>query len=72
MSLSQELWLLVLAAAFALGGIVWVAILRNRVRQHTGSMRKVAQTLPFMSATHFGAGRRAQPLTGRQIRPPTD
>jgi PAS domain S-box-containing protein len=43
MSLSQEFWLLLVVGAFALGGIVWVAILRNRVRQHTGTMREFAR-----------------------------
>ena len=37
---NQELWLLLVMGAFVLGGIVWVAILRNRVRQHTGTMRE--------------------------------
>jgi PAS domain-containing protein len=39
-SLSRELWLLVVAGAFVLGGIVWGAILRNRVHQHAGAMRE--------------------------------
>jgi PAS domain S-box-containing protein len=40
MSLSQELWLLVVLGALVLGGFVWVAILRNRLRQHSGTMRE--------------------------------
>jgi PAS domain S-box-containing protein len=40
MPLSQELWLLAVIGAFVLGGIVWVAILGNRVRQHSGTMRE--------------------------------
>ena len=39
-SLSQQLWLPVVMGAFVLGGIVWVAILRNRVRQNTATMRE--------------------------------
>jgi PAS domain S-box-containing protein len=42
-SLSQEVWLLFVVGAFALGGIVWLAILRNRARQHTGTMREFAR-----------------------------
>jgi PAS domain S-box-containing protein len=40
-SLSQELWLLVVTGAFVLGGIVWAAVLRKRVRQHTATMREL-------------------------------
>jgi PAS domain S-box-containing protein len=40
MSLSQELWLLVVVGAFVLWGIVWVAGLRKRVRQHNGTVRE--------------------------------
>jgi PAS domain S-box-containing protein len=39
-SLSQNLWPLVVAGAFVLGGIVWAAILRSRVKQHHGTMRE--------------------------------
>ena len=37
---SQELWLTTTLCAFVLGGIVWVAILRRRVRQHTRTMHE--------------------------------
>jgi PAS domain S-box-containing protein len=40
-SLSQELWLLAVISAFVLGGIVWAAILKQRVRQHTATMREL-------------------------------
>ena len=37
-SLSQELSLLLFVSAFVSGGIVWVAILRKRVRSHTAAV----------------------------------
>ena len=40
LSPNQDLWVMVVMAAILLGGIVWVAILRNRLRQHTGTMRE--------------------------------
>ena len=39
--LSQELWLLAVTGSFLLGGIVWAAILKKRVRQHTATMREL-------------------------------
>ena len=40
LSQNQELWVMVVMAAILLGGFVWVAILRNRLRHHTGTMRE--------------------------------
>jgi len=40
-TLSQEIWLMVVVAAYVLGGFVWVEILRHRVRQHTVTMREL-------------------------------
>jgi hypothetical protein len=40
MSLSQELWLLVVVGAFVLWGIVCVAGLRKRGRQHNRTLRE--------------------------------
>jgi PAS domain S-box-containing protein len=40
MVISQQLLLLVVLGAFVLGGTVWMAILRGRVRQHAGTMRE--------------------------------
>jgi hypothetical protein len=39
-SLSQELWLAAALSVLMLGGVSWVAILRRRVRQHTGTIRE--------------------------------
>jgi len=38
---SRKLWLLAVIGAFVLGGIVWAAILKKRVRQHTATMREL-------------------------------
>jgi len=40
-SLSQQLSLPVVIGAFVLGGIVWGAILKKRLRQHTATMREL-------------------------------
>jgi len=39
-SLNQELWVMVVIAAILLAGIAWVAILGNRLRHRTGTMRE--------------------------------
>src|SRR5208337_120066 len=38
--MNQDLWVMVVMSAILLGGIVWVAILRNQLRQHTATMRE--------------------------------
>jgi PAS domain S-box-containing protein len=53
MLLSQELWLLLVVGAFALGGIVWAAILRNRVRQDAGTMREFARREAILRKQYF-------------------
>ena len=39
-SLSQELWLAAALSVLMLGGVAWVAILRRRLRLHTGTIRE--------------------------------
>ena len=40
LSPNQDIWVMVVMGAILLGGIVWVGILRNRLRHHTGTMRE--------------------------------
>ncbi|MGB9488635.1 MAG: PAS domain-containing protein, partial [Terriglobia bacterium] len=53
LSLNQDLWVMVVMGAILLGGIVWVAILRNRLRLHTGSMREFLRREAALRKQYF-------------------
>ena len=53
LSPSQDLGVMVVMGAILLGGIVWVTILRNRVRQQTGTMREFLRREAALRKQYF-------------------